>query len=978
MRVYFTSAMGCVVLCVGALSAAAAPDAAVDFGRDVRPILSNACFTCHGPDEATRQSGLRLDTAEGATALLRSGYHAIVPGNPEASELLARVTSAKPGDQMPPPDAGKPLDAGAVETLRRWITQGAEYRPHWAFVKPARPALPAVSDPAWPRTGLDHFILARLDREGLAPAAEADRNTLLRRVHLDLTGLPPTPAEVEAFANDPSPVAYELLVERLLDSPHYGERWARLWLDLARYADTKGYEKDDRRTIWRYRDWVIDAFNRDLPFDQFTIEQLAGDLLPDATREQLLATAFHRNTMTNDEGGTDDEEFRAAAVIDRVNTTMSVWMGVTMGCAQCHTHKYDPITHREYFQFYAFFNQTEDADLYPVETPVEPFPTAEQARRIAVLDRAIDTAERRLEAATAQALAGSPDWERVVRAEADTVPALGPWRVAPFFEADDYDTAYDRAYPPELSPDGHPAWTDRPDWADGAVHTLEEGRIGATYLRRAITSARVRNVEFLFGSNDGLRVWLNGREIHANKTPRAAALDQDRVRGRLKRGENLLLVKVVNAGAAHAFAFRMEDKRLPAEVLDALGTEADARAPEQWAALRAQFAALSPALSEQRDALERLRADREAVEKEVPQIPILRELPPDQRRETRIFLAGSYRTPGDPVDSDTPAVFPPFPADAPRDRLGLARWLVSADNPLTARVAVNRHWEQFFGRGIVETLEDFGTQGAWPTHPELLDWLAVEFMESGWSMKALARLIVTSSVYRQQSVMSPDLLERDPYNTLYARGPRHRLDAEVIRDQALAVAGLLSPKTHGPSVMPPQPEGVWRLVYSADRWEESDGEDRRRRALYTFWRRSAPYPSMVTFDAPLRDVCTAQRPRTNTPLQAFVTLNDPVYVEAAQALARRMVAEGGDSPADRARHGFTAAVARAPSPPELGALTDLYQSELAHYRAHPDAARTMATDPIGPLPDGLDAAEAAAWTVVGNVLLNLDELLNKT
>jgi hypothetical protein len=978
MRVSVTQLFRCAVVCAGSLPAVAAPEAAVDFGREVRPILSNACFKCHGPDEATRQSGLRLDTFEGATALLRSGTQAVVPGDPGASALLARVASHDASDVMPPPEAGKPLDAAAVETLRRWIAEGAEYRPHWAFVPPRRPDLPVVSNPAWPRNGIDHFILATLDREGLAPAVEADRNTLIRRVHLDLTGLPPTPEEVAAFVADPSPVAYELLVERLLDSPRYGERWARVWLDLARYADTKGYEKDDRRTMWRYRDWVIDAFNRDLPFDQFTTEQLAGDLLPDAGREQLLATAFHRNTMTNDEGGTDDEEFRSAAVIDRANTTMSVWMGMTMGCAQCHTHKYDPITHREYFQFYAFFNQTEDADTYPVESPVEPFPTAEQARALRVLDDAIARADARLASSVEQALRANPDWEQELRAEVESYPAYGPWRVAPFFEAADYDTAFDRAYPPELSPDGHPAWEERPDFTDGAVHSLTEGRVGATYLRRAIHAPRGRHVEFLFGSNDGLRVWLNGREIHTHRDGRAAALDQDRVKARLRKGENLLLVKVVNAGAGHAFAFRADDQRLPEAVSAALAAAPEARTPEQQAILHARFAEVSGDLAPLRDAAQALRAEKEALEKQVPLIPVLRELPADQRRETRVFEGGSFLNPGEPVAPGVPAIFPPLPADAPPDRLGLARWLVSRENPLTARVTVNRHWGELFGRAIVGTVEDFGTQGDWPTHPELLDWLAVEFMDQAWSLKALCRLIVTSSTYRQSSAISPDLLERDPYNAWYARGPRHRLDAETIRDQALAVAGLLSDKSHGPSVMPPQPEGVWRLVYNADRWEVSAGEDRHRRGLYTFWRRSSPYPSMVTFDAPLRDVCAAQRPRTNTPLQAFVTLNDPVYVEAAQALGRRMLREGGDSPVTRARYGFAAAVARDPSPEELVALTGLYQSELEHYRADSAAAAEMATVPLGPLPEGTDPAEAAAWTVVGNVLLNLDELLNKT
>ncbi|MDZ4861634.1 MAG: PSD1 and planctomycete cytochrome C domain-containing protein [Candidatus Hydrogenedentes bacterium] len=960
------------VLALASLACIAEP---IDFGRDVRPILANSCFKCHGPDEAARQAKLRLDTFEGATALRESGGSAVVPGNPASSMLLARVQSHDIDERMPPAEVGKPLDAAAIGTLKQWIADGATYKPHWAFVKPERPEFPEVLDAAWPRNGIDYFVLARLEREGLKPSPEANRATLARRLYLDLTGLPPTPAEVAAFVNDTSAAAYEKLVDRLLQSPHYGERFARVWLDLARYADTKGYEKDDRRTIWRYRDWVIDAFNADMPFDQFTIMQIAGDLLPGAATNELLATAFHRNTMTNDEGGTDDEEFRSAAVIDRVNTTMSVWMGLTVGCAQCHTHKYDPITHREYYQFYAFFNQTQDADV-PADTPVLSTPTQAQSAAIEALDQTIAGEAQRLNYALNRLCEDRPNWEQDLLAAATDLPVLGAWKAGPFLPAGTYEEAFERASAPAAKPDTTD-WTVRAEFTDGTVHTLQEGDIGSTSLKRNIQSPDTRQVEFLLGSNDGFILWLNGKEIVSVKTTRSAAADQDRVTATLNEGTNTLLLKVLNAGAGHAFYFKMNAQTFPPEVRAALARDPAARTPEETELIRQQFAAIAPELAPMRERLAALRSERGAIEAAIPNTPILRELATDQQRITRIFERGSFLSPGEPVVPGVPAVFASLPADTPINRLGLAQWLVSPENPLTARVAVNRHWNQFFGSGIVQTLDDFGTQGDWPTHPQLLDWLACEFVANGWSMKELCRVIVTSATYRQASEVSPAVLERDPYNQLYARGPRFRLAAETIRDQALAIGGLLDKTLHGPSVMPPQPEGVWMLVYSADKWTTSEGADRHRRGLYTFWRRSSPYPSMVTFDAPSREVCIAQRTRTNTPLQAFVTLNDPVYVEAAQALARRIMQEA-ESPADRAKFGFVAAAGREPSSDELAQIVALYESESAHFSADPVAAIEMASNPLGPLPAQLNTADAAAWTVVGNVLLNLDEVLNKT
>lgn len=971
MSTFYRRAL-CVMTGTVVLFTASSSAEPLRFGRDVRPILSNACFKCHGPDEATRKAGLRLDTFEGATG---GNAPSIVPGNPDASPLLARVVSHDPDERMPPLEVSKGLDDVSVATLRQWIAEGATYEPHWSFVPVQRPPLPPVKDAAWPRNAIDYFALSKMESAGLAPSPEADRRTLARRLYLDLTGLPPTPAEVEAFVNDTSAAAYEALVERLLASPHYGERWARIWLDLARYADTRGYEKDDRRVIWRYRDWVIDALNRDLPFDAFTAEQLAGDLLPNATTEQVLATAFHRNTMTNDEGGTDDEEFRTAAVIDRVNTTMSVWMGLTMACAQCHTHKYDPITQTEYYRFYALFNQTQDADL-GTDEPLLTAPTPPQAERLEAIARAMEVETERLNHAIAQYAIAHPEWEQRFAAQAGAAVALGPWQEGRFEPASSHAEAFG---PAALSPvdDASQRWTERPEYSDGVVNTLREGEAGATVLRRNITAPTSRMVKFWLGSNDGLRVVLNGREIHKNNIERTAAPDQDQIEATLAEGTNELLLRVSNAGGGHGFYFRLEDSSVSPELQAILGKPAESRSAEETATVRAHVAAGVAAFEPFRMRLEALRAERAALEKEVPKIPVLRELPEGQRRATHRFEAGSFLSPAEAVEPGVPAVFAGASGPMPQNRLELARWLCAPENPLTARVTVNRYWDAFFGHGIVATLEDFGTQGDWPTHPELIDWLAAEFMAQGWSMKELCRTIVTSSTYRQASHVTPLLREQDPNNQLYARGPRFRLDAETVRDQALRVAGLLEPTLYGPSVMPAQPEGVWQLVYSADKWTMSEGNDRYRRGLYTFWRRSAPYPSMIAFDAPSREVCTGKRIRTNTPLQAMVTLNDPVYVEAAQALARRMLREGGITAEARAQFGFTEATGRQPTPTELETLRALYASELAHYQQDPAAATTMACNPLGPLPEGLDAAEAAAWTVVGNVLLNLDEVLNK-
>jgi len=1161
------------ILLSGVLSAlgsapAIAAEPPVDFIRDIQPILSKTCYACHGPDEEQRQSGLRLDDRASATTPLSSGFTAIVPGKPDESELYQRIIADDPAERMPPKESGHVLTAAQISRLRRWIEQGAEYSDHWAFVKPTRPAFPAISDSAWPRNGIDRFILAELDRAGLKPSPAADRYALIRRLSLDLRGLPPTPEEVRQFVNDRRPDAYEQLVDRFLADPAFGERWARMWLDLARYADSAGYGSDPLRTnIWRYRDWVIDAFNRNLPFDQFTIEQLAGDLLPEPTLEQRIATAFHRNTMTNTEGGTDDEEFRVEAVKDRVDTTMQVWMGLTMGCAKCHSHKYEPISQVDYYRFYAFFNQTADADRGD-ESPTMPAPNAEMTAKLREIDAQIAELKQKLDTPTDELAAAQVAWERelgaepawtilapraataesgtalriledgAIRAEGDpadvdtyvitaksglagitafrleTLPdpafpqgaagrakdgnfVLSRFSVATEPDGKSNATPVGRFVRVELpgegkmlslaevqvfgdgknlalagqatqsstgyggvpqraidgntdgdyfkanstthtNPEANPWWEvdlgkdlpverivvwNRTDGGVGVrlanfrVSLLDAGRrvlwqqeiaeppapnrelspTGVMTVTLSQAAADFSNPQFpITAALEGKKPDTEGWSVHTQQSQSHSAvfipaetvsLDETkqlvfRLDQRFQSPQHLLGKFRLSVTADANVQRRL---KVPREILAIVDLPAEQRSDAQREQLAAYYRSIAPALQPLRNEIARLEKSRPVV----PMLPIMQELPADKRRPTHVLVKGNFLSPGEAVEPGTPEAFHAFPAEAPRNRLGVAQWLVDPENPLTARVMVNRFWAQLFGTGLVETEEDFGTQGELPSHPELLDWLAVEFMSPtatehagatprAWDMKALLRLIVTSATYRQTSAVSPDRLEKDPRNRLLSRGPRFRLEAEMVRDQALALSGLLSRKTHGPSVFPPQPPNLWQAAFNGQRnWATSTGEDRYRRGLYTFWRRTVPYPSMATFDAPSREICSIRRIRTNTPLQAFVTMNDPVYVEAAQGLARRIAREGGSSPAELVRFGLELCLIRPPQVEEIQTVVELYESELAHYRDHPQEAVAIATEPLGPLPEGMPAPELAAWTVVANVLLNLDGVLSK-
>jgi mono/diheme cytochrome c family protein len=825
------------VLPAGAVEGQAESARKVDYNREVRPILAGNCFACHGQDEAKRAKGLSLDRRDSAVKPLKNGNTAIVPRDPDSSELIVRVTEGDDTLRMPPRKAGNRLAPAEIDVLRRWIEQGAEYAPHWAFLAPKAQAIPKVADKTWPRNGIDFWILDRLQKEGLKSSSEASRPVLLRRLSLDLRGLPPTLEEIEGFVADQSGNAYEKVVDRFLADPAYGERWARMWLDQARYADSAGYGSDPLRpSIWRYRDWVVASFNHNLPFDQFTLWQTAGDLLPEATLEQKIATAFHRNTMTNTEGGTDDEEFRVAAIKDRVDTTMQVFMGLTMGCAKCHTHKFDPITHEEYYKFYAIFNQTADNDQ-PDEGPVIAAPTEEIS-----------------------ALSGRAD-----------------------------------------------------------------GQIAALRKEQETALAGLPSVQAKWEAS------LCG--------PDAAAR-----------------------------------KGVPKDVLSIADVPESKRTKQQALVLARYFGSIAPELKPLRDKIAALEKSRPAI----PSLPVMAELPLANRRVTRVLRKGNFLDPAETVLPGVPASLPAFPAGSSPDRLGLARWLTDRRNPLTARVAVNRLWAQIFASGLVETEEDFGTQGDPPSHPELLDWLAIFYQDSGWDTKALLRLIVTSATYRQSSKLTPELRERDPRNRLLARAPRMRLEAEMVRDQAMALSGLLSRKIGGPSVFPPQPDGLWQAAFNGQRtWATSEGADRYRRGLYTFWRRTVPYPSMAAFDAPSREICAIKRVRTNTPLQAFVTMNDPVYVETAQALARRIVREGGSSVRTRVRYGLELCLCRPPEPDQVEPLVALFDAEFERFRTDSAAAASLSGRAPSGLPAGTSLAELAAWTTVANVLLNLDGVLTK-
>ena len=1233
-----TAGILAVVLLASVLLAAAPRDAAqqaprpgpaaktgtVDFEKDVQPIFRDACYECHGPQK--QKGHLRLDSKQITLSGGTSGP-AIVPGDSAKSLLVERVLGHGGEERMPL--QRDPLEPQQIALIRAWIDQGAVWpdrasaqgvtlKKHWSFVKPTRPQPPAVKDKGWVRNPIDHFVLARLEKEGVKPSPEADRITLARRLHLDLIGLPPTPAEVDAFVNDKSPDAYEQLVDRLLASPHYGERWGRLWLDIARYADTNGYEKDRNRTIWPYRDWVINALNKDMPFDRFTVEQIAGDMLPNATPEQVIATGFHRNTMTNEEGGIDVEEFRFKNVVDRVQTTSTAWLGLTVHCAQCHNHKYDPISHKDYYRLFAMLNNADEPGEYKIPVPEitakrkqiqeqiarlestleSSFPAGDTAAAAALEWTVLEPGE--MKSANGATLAKQPDGSVLVsgpvpgtdvytvtaktdlknvtafRLEALTDPSLtksGPGRSGAdngnFVLTELKATAAPAAGGGEAKPvamhsaqadvaqpnfaaaaafDGNPGtgWavddgsgrvnkdhaltvhTREPLGADGGTvltftieqsypqHTLGRFRIAAgraaandetpkvapadraaaklaewekaaapkagrwTALRPTAVASKnhatmtvLDDASVLVGgdwpNNDtydvDLETDLKGiSAVRLEVLPHGSLPDGGPGRAPLFSVGDFLLSEIALAagpakqgggkpdalqpvkltGGTHSAASAgrsaqaaLDDKvdtgwsvgpstarparavfttaspiahdggtrlrltlvqqyihqmcigrfrvwvttdptpaaasDLPPEVERVLVTPADRRTANDRKTLKAHYLSIAPELA---PVHQQIAALRQSMPK-YPTTLAMQERRPEHARTTRIHHRGEFLQPRDPVTPGVPKVLPPLAAGTPANRMGLAKWLVDENNPLTARVTMNRFWAAFFGRGLVATVEDFGTMGERPTHPELLDWLATEFVRQRWSQKAMHRLIVTSAAYRQASHATPELLKRDPNNLLLARGPRFRVEAEMVRDIALTAAGLLDRRIGGPSVYPPQPEGVAELSWGGGAWPTSTGGDRFRRGMYTFLKRTSPYPGMTVFDGTTADVTCVRRVRSNTPLQALTLMNDQVFVEAAQAIARRVMTEGPADTLGRARFVFRLCAAREPDGQELDRILAFHDKQLGRFRGgEANAAEVAVSAAIQP-PAGADLNELAAWTTVSRALLNLDETITK-
>jgi mono/diheme cytochrome c family protein len=972
--IFAVTLVGSTTLSLVVAEPTSADEPRVEFARDVLPILSAHCYACHGPDEVHREADLRLDVEADAKRPGDQGA-AIAAGQPSASLLIDRVTSSDPDQVMPPPHSNRKLESEQIEILRRWIAQGAAWQQHWAFSPITRPG-----------GSIDELIQEQLTTRGLSLRPTAPPHTLIRRLSLDLLGLPPTPEMADEFAQDPTPDAYERLVNELLSRPQFGEHWARMWLDLARYADTKGYEKDRGRTIWPYRDWVVDAFNSDMPLGQFTAEQLAGDLLPAPTTDQLIATAFHRNTMSNDEGGTDDEEFRIAAVKDRIETTIQIWMGLTMKCAQCHTHKYDPIPIEDYYRFFAIFNQTEDADR-PDDAPRLELATADQQRRRSEIRSEISDLKDRLRAAKEQTAlapeAGKMSWfaPQVVSAMStggatlavDDQRAIAVSGVSP--AEDTYVvgltlppgryTALRLETLPVIVADGKRALGRN---SDDPNFVLSELTLRPTNPDAAKSSELINpRADF---AQDG---W-----------PASAAVDGDLKSGWAispQKDEHHALIldfaEPLHVTAPTAVEITLDQNygnRLTLARFRLSISEADPQTlgPSETSELATQLVDEIAALEKQ---LSELNAS-------IVQLPILRQLPDENRRETRIHNRGNFLDQGTSVSPAVLSAFHPLAESVAPNRLGVAQWLVSHDNPLTARVWANRVWSRLFGQGLVETEEDFGALGAPPSHPELLDLLAAEYRDGGWSLKRLIKIIVMSDTYRQSSHVDAELLKSDPDNRWLSRAPRYRLTGEALRDQALSISGLLSQRLGGPPVMPPQPEGLWRSTYSGEQWVDAQGDQRFRRGLYTYLKRTTPYPSFTTLDGGSGEVCLIRRIRTNTPLQALVTLNDPAFLEASAALAIRMITETDSRDATvLAKHGLRLALIRSIRDGEVEPLLELREDALARFAAEPELSAKLLesarTDSGRIAPLNVDDNELAAWVVVATAILNLDEVLTR-
>jgi len=1065
----------------------------VDFNRDIRPILSDTCFKCHGPDENQRMANLRLDDTEGLF-VDRGGYRIIVPGNAAPSKLYQKISSTDDSFRMPPTYSGRSLTAKQIELIKEWIDQGAKSDMLWSFVPPKRPTVPEVKDKAWLRNSIDNFVLARLEAEGLKPSPEADKATLLRRVYFDLTGLPPTPAEIDSFLADTSPDAYEKRVDQLLASPHYGERMAMPWLDMARYSDTHGYHIDSLRDMWAWRDWVIRAFNQNMPYDEFIIEQVAGDLIPDATQDQKIASGFNRNHMITLEGGAIPEEYHVEYVVDRVSTTSTAFLGLTMGCARCHDHKFDPITQKDFYRFFAFFNTVPERGLDGFTgnaVPVLPMPSHEQQQQLdsikAQIARTLAALPER------EILAQRNDWQKSALASlpeptreglAAYYPLDGDLTDASGFHHDGKaargEVVYEEAAVArgaDFSSETQVAFGNNGDLERGKPFTLglwaRPGGVMATNIlqkrdagehwhgweladdkpvfdgrqtRAAHIVVRMANrwpddaievqtkdlqqidslrhlvIEYDgSGKAAGVRFYVDGKGVgtailkdHLSGDFRTAALleagdqslgtpfegrmDDLRVYNRRLSDSEVedLAIRLPARSLLMALGGRpaqeiaaLQPEKPPEEVQIGMEDKAETKEDKEKILEKDRQTRLteyflkygSPEKERQLYAqLKDQRKEKDKLEDAIPSVMIMAEM--KKPRETFVLGRGQYDNPKDKVTANVPAFLPPMAPGLPMNLLGLAKWIVNPGNPLTARVAVNHFWQEYFGTGIVKTSEDFGSQGEVPSNPLLLDWLATEFVRTGWDVKPLQRLIVTSATYRQSSRVTPELAERDPENRLLARGPRFRLPAELIRDNALAASGLLDNRIGGPSVYPYQPKGLWEEMafgsgFTGQTYTESTGRDLYRRSMYTIWKRTVPPAALVTFDAPDREKCTARRSVTNTPLQALVLLNDPTYVEAARFLAARMLTQGGKTATGRIDYAFRLTTGRIPDPQERAVLVEAAQEALADYRQHNSEATALLNVGASKSDPKLDPKELAAWTIVASIILNLDETITK-
>ena len=980
-QIYFLMPLAAVV----ALGQAhAAQSDMVRFGIDIRPVLSHYCVQCHGPDEEHRKADLRLDTREGLFG--GEGEDRIVaPGKPGESLLFQRITAHYKDDLMPPPESKLEMSSDEIALIERWIAQGADWEDHWAFVTPKTPNLPKVQQKAWPKNSIDFYTLAKMEQQGLKPSREADRRTLIRRVCFDLTGLPPSPEEVERFVNDTDPNAYEKLVDSLLASERYGERMTLAWMDAARYGDSSVYHDDGVRFMWPWRDWTIDAYNDNKRFDDFTIEQLAGDQLENTTLAQKVASGFNRNHGTTDEGGAIDEEYRVEYNVDRVKTTSNVWLGLTMECAQCHDHKYDPISQKEYYQFYAYFNINSDKGMQTRNgnsAPMIKVPTMKQNQELQNRRAALELAKAEL-AKAKPTLKEMDEWIADNRVgEVPHPPELGGWQFLGSFSAKDSNEAFNKDFGPEKGVDlkkeyGGKKWEAR-KYEDGKVHTIGLPEKSASYFYRTVKSPNAQKVGVSLGSDDGIKVFLNGKQILANNANRGPAADQEKTELELAKGDNHLLIKIVNNGGQGGMYFKLGGSSLPKEVLANLGQ--DVLSAEHVANLRGYYEKSVWPLAKQLD--KKIKAAEKSVNdynNGIVTVMTMGDLA--KPRKTYVLSRGHYASPikDEEIFPNVPKVLPSLPEDATQKRLSLAKWLTDDDHPLTSRVAVNRYWAMLFGSGLVSTVADFGTRGALPSHPGLLDYLSRDFADSGWNVKRVLKQMLMSATYRQVSAATREKLEKDPQNIYLSRAPRFRLQGEFIRDNALSVSGILNGKIGGPSVKPYQPPRIWNEVaLNGGLFYKRDNEQKLyRRSMYTYWKRSAPMPNMVAFDAPTREKCVIQRPRTNTPMQALVTMNDVQFVEAARVLAQRVLQQGGADFESQLDYAFLLTTSRPADDLRKRVFRDLYDTQLKEFTADKKRAEELLKFGEAKRDESVDTARHAAWTTVASAILNLDEVLTK-